>query len=226
MNIVHGQNMADILPENQSLEGRGTLQRRVLLREALVAAAERTVAREGLAGLRARALAQEVGCAVGAIYNAVTDLDELVLLVNARTLTALERELSTADDAEPVTAAPDAAIARLVRMALAYLDFAVFHTQRWRALFDHRLPAGQDVPNWYRDEQRRLFGYVEELLLELQAQESRVRRALLARSLFSAVHGLVVLGLEEKLQALPLPVLREQIRFVVTAIGRGMATEA
>jgi hypothetical protein len=45
---------------------------------------------------------------------------------------------------------------------------------------------------------------------------------LLARSLFSAVHGLVVLGLEEKLQTIPLPVLREQVRFVVTAIGRGM----
>jgi hypothetical protein len=102
------------------------------------------------------------------------------------------------------------------------LDFAAANTQRWRALFDHRLPPGQDVPDWYRKEQQRLFDYVENLLTELQAQESRVRRALLARSLFSAVHGLVTLGLEEKLQPLPLPVLREQIRFVVTAIGRGM----
>jgi hypothetical protein len=48
----------------------------------------------------------------------------------------------------------------------------------------------------------------------------------MATGVFSAVHGLVVLGLEEKLQTLPLPVLREQIRFVVTAIGRGMAAEA
>ena len=78
------------------------------------------------------------------------------------------------------------------------------------------------MPDWYRKEQQRLFDYVEDLLSELQAQESRVRRALLARSLFSAVHGLVVLGLEEKLQTIPLPVLREQVRFVVTAIGRGM----
>jgi len=196
-------------------------QRRAQLRDALVAAAERAIEREGLGGLRARALAEEVGCAVGAIYNAVKDLDDLVLLVNAGTLKALEAELVAADRGTERTGA-DAAIARLVRMALAYLDFAAAHTLRWRALFEHRMPRGRDVPDWYRDQQRRLFGYVEGLLAELQAHESRVRRTLLARSLFSAVHGVVVLGLEEKLQTILLPVLREQLRFVVTAIGRGM----
>jgi AcrR family transcriptional regulator len=200
-------------------------QRRAQLRDALVAAAERTIEREGLRGLRARALAEEVGCAVGAIYNAVKDLDELVLLVNTRTLEALEGELAAADRTAE-RAGPDAAIARLVRMALAYLDFAAAHTLRWRALFEHRMPPAQDVPDWYRDQQRRLFGYVEELLAELQVHESRVRRTLLARSLFSAVHGVVVLGLEEKLQTILLPVLREQLRFVVTAIGRGMTSTA
>src|SRR5262244_428074 len=209
------------LAEDQSLDSGGREQRQTKMRAALVAAAERTIEREGLRGLRARSLAKEVGCAVGAIYNAVEDLDELVLLVNARTLRALEAELAAADRGAE-HAGPDAAIARLVRMALAYLDFAAAHTPRWRALFEHRMPPGQSVPAWYRDQQQRLFGYVEELLAELQAHESRVRRTLLARSLFSAVHGVVVLGLEEKLQTILLPVLREQLRFVVTAIGRGM----
>jgi AcrR family transcriptional regulator len=213
------------LAKNQPLEGGAAAQRRAQLRDALVVAAERTIQREGLRALRARELAEEVGCAVGAIYNAVEDLDELALLVNARTLAVLERALNAAAgaaDKATETKAGDAAVARLVRMALAYLEFAAANTSRWRALFEHRLPPGQDVPDWYRKEQQRLFDYVEDLLSELQAQESRVRRALLARSLFSAVHGLVVLGLEEKLQPIPLPVLREQIRFVVTAIGRGM----
>jgi len=187
-----------------------------------VAAAERTITKQGLGSLRARALAEEVGCAVGAIYNVVEDLDDLVLLVNARTLAALEHDLSAADRAGEPAERPNAAIARLVCMALAYLDFAAAHTPRWRTLFEHRMPAGREVPVWYREQQQRLFAYVEELLLELQTDESRLRRALLARSLFSAVHGLVVLGLEEKLQTIPLPVLREQVRFVVTAIGRGM----
>jgi len=214
--------MAGTVAKNQPAEANTAVERRAQLRDALVVAAERTIEREGLRGLRARALAEEVGCAVGAIYNAVEDLDELILLANARTLAVLEHELSTAVAAGQAEKKADAAVGRLVRMALAYLDFAAANTQRWRALFDHRLPPGQDIPDWYRKEQQRLFDYVEDLLVELQGQESRVRRALLSRSLFSAVHGLVVLGLEEKLQTIPLPVLREQIRFVVTAIGRGM----
>ena len=221
--MVQGVGLAENILINQGDKDNSTEQRWARLREALVTAAERAIAQRGLGTLRARALAQEVGCAVGAIYNVVEDLDDLVLLVNARTLAALERELIAADRADEHPAQDaSAAIARLVRMAIAYLDFAAANTPRWRTLFEHRMPGGREVPAWYREEQQRLFAYVEALLLELQGQESRVRRALLARSLFSAVHGLVVLGLEEKLQTIPLPVLREQVRFVVTAIGRGM----
>ena len=210
---------------NQPLEGTATAERRATLKAALVAAAERAIMREGLGGLRARALAQEVGCAVGAIYNVVKDLDDLVLLVNAKTLAALKSAIGAGDaPAEAKFIGLDAAIARLVQMALAYLDFAATHMPLWRALFDHAMPQGQPVPDWYRNEQQRLFDEVESLLVELQARETRVRRALLARSLFSAVHGLVTIGLESKLQPIPLPVLREQIRFVVTAIGRGMVS--
>src|SRR4051812_5354467 len=218
--------MQQQMMDNQSVAESATNQRRARLRDALVTAAEQAIAQQGLGALRARALAEEVGCAVGAIYNVVEDLDDLVLFVNARTLQALERDLSAADrDGDPADG-PNAAVGRLVRMALAYLDFAATQTPRWRTLFEHRMTTGREVPAWYREQQQRLFAHVEELLLNLQADESRVRRALLARSLFSAVHGLVVVGLEEKLQTIPLPVLREQVRFVVTAIGRGMVAGA
>ena len=200
-----------------------TLRRREQLKAALAEAAERRIETAGLGSLRARALADEVGCAVGAIYNVVKDLDDLVLLVNSRTLAALERELGGAGRTVGSNASgAEDAIDRLVRMALAYLDFAAANTLRWRALFEHRMPKGQDVPDWYRKEQQRLFGYVEEVLRELQMQASPKQRALHARSLFSAVHGLVVLGLEEKLQRIPLPLLRQQMTFVVSTIGRGM----
>src|SRR5438876_1219356 len=100
-----------ILALIQMVEGKTALQRRERLKDSLVAAAEATVARQGLRGLRARALAEEVGCAVGAIYNVVKDLDDLVLLVNSRTLAALERDLAAADRAvdRKAAAGPDAA---------------------------------------------------------------------------------------------------------------------
>jgi AcrR family transcriptional regulator len=113
-------------------------ERRQRLRDALISAAERTIETDGLGGLKARALANEVGCAVGAIYNVVTDLDDLVIAVNSRTLAALERELAAAEQiADTVTQAGP--VDRLVRLGTAYLSFAAAHRVRWRALFEHRL---------------------------------------------------------------------------------------
>jgi hypothetical protein len=37
---------------------------------------------------------------------------------------------------------------------------------------------------------------------------------------------MVILGLEEKLQTLPLESLREQVALIVSTIGRGMLAEA
>jgi AcrR family transcriptional regulator len=201
-------------------ETKAVLRRRKL-RDALVAAAERSIESEGLRGLKARELAQKVGCAVGAIYNVVTDLEELVFAVNARTLASLEAAVRGSSEAE--IASPDDATRQMVQLALAYTDFAAAHGPRWRAIFQHQPPAGRETPEWYIQDQMRLFSYVERPLRLLLPDASVERRALVARSLFSAVHGMVVLGLEEKLQLIPLPVLREQVTFIVTAMAKGLA---
>jgi AcrR family transcriptional regulator len=197
-----------------------TADRRQSLREGLIAAAEQAIAVEGLSGLRARDLARQVGCALGAIYNVFSDLDDLILAVNARTLAALEQDLAAA---RPANDDPEAA---LVALALAYMDFAAAHMPRWRAVFDHRLPRGREVPDWFVSEQGRLFDFVAEPLRALRPGMDPQERALLARSLFSAVHGVVVLGLEEKLQAMRLDVLRRQVVTLVTATARGLRETA
>ena len=194
--------------------------RRRKLRDALIHAAERTIAKEGLRGMKARELAYEVGCAVGAIYNVVADLDELILHANARTLAALEKALTAAATSGR---GPDWAIDQLVKLALAYLEFAASHRRQWQALFDHRIARGESPPDWYQRDLERLFGYIEQPVAGLLPDASPARRALLARSLFSAAHGLVALGLEEKLQFVPLPSLREQVTTIVTALGYGLA---
>ena len=200
-------------------------ERRQRLRDALISAAERTIESHGLSGLKARALAFQVGCAVGAIYNVVTDLDDLIIAVNSRTLAALERDLAAAEQVSEA-AEKTAPVDRLVRLGTAYLTFAIAHRVRWRALFEHRLPAGKSLPGQFLDDQRRLFRYVEEPLGELQPHLSGERRALVARSLFSAVHGVVMLGLEERLQTVPFEILREQVAFIVSTLGRGMLAQA
>src|ERR1700709_632771 len=79
-----------------------TVARREELKAALVVAAEKTIAAEGLPGLKARARAAEVGCATGAIYNVFPDLDSLILTVNSRTLAEIGEKLA----ADPMAKRP------------------------------------------------------------------------------------------------------------------------
>jgi AcrR family transcriptional regulator len=196
------------------------IDRHIALREQLIDAAERTIAEKGLAALKARDLAQEVGCAVGTIYNVFEHLDELVLGVGLRTLAKLEAALGAVPPSGGHHSIEKAAD-DLVRLALAYLEFAATHTVRWRALFEHRMSEARPLPEWFVEQQHRLFAQVERPLAALLPELDRDARRILARTVFSAVHGIVALGLEEKLVSLPLPDLAGQLAATVRAIATG-----
>ncbi len=149
-----------------------TAERRHKLKEALTDAAAHSIGARGLNGLKARELAADVRCAAGAIYNVFADLDDVVLAVNARTLAELEARLTAAVDAPSGSGntSTEQAVAHLIRLAHAYLHFAEAHTKRWRAVFDHRLPDGRELPEDYRDQQQRLFAFIEQPLAGLAAR--------------------------------------------------------
>lgn len=194
-------------------------QRRSRLRERLLDAARKSIAARGLSGLKARDLAAEAGCALGAIYTAFDDLDELVLRVN---LATLERLGAALDDA--LRQAPPAGA--LLALARAYLDFARREEPSWRALFEHRLAGGAPIPDWYNDARNALFGRLEAPLAALLPAQDAATRAGLAHTLFSAVHGVVVLGLEQKIAATPPEALDAQLETLVRLIAAGLAKEA
>jgi AcrR family transcriptional regulator len=194
-------------------------QRRLKLRERLLDAARRSIAARGLAGLKARDLAAEAGCALGAIYTAFDDLDELILRVNVSTLERLGESL----DAALAQAAPAEALLALAR---AYLGFARREEPSWRALFEHRLASGAAVPEWYAETRNRLFSRLETPLAALLPDHDAVSRAALARTLFSAVHGVVVLGLEQKLAETSPEALDLQLDALVRLLATGLDAEA
>ena len=178
---------------------RNTDERRDALRTRLTDIAERQIGTAGLRSLRARDLAAEAGCAVGAIYNAVGDLNELVLAVNARTFARLGQAVSAARAETPH--------AKLVAMAQAYHHFAAENHLLWRALFDIERPEGATAPDWYLAEMGRLFAHIAGPLHSLFPELDQTDHALLTRALFSAVHGIVLLGLDDASAGVP----RDQI---------------
>jgi AcrR family transcriptional regulator len=200
-----------------------TLERREKLREALIMAAERSIAAGGLVGLKTRELARDIGVANGAVYNLVADMDELVLRVGSRTLQRLDAALTNAQ-CEDRANDRASAIETLVRIGIAYCDFAAEHTGLWRALFEHQMAPGKPTPDWAIDEQMALFRHVARPLALLFPNRSASELSVTARSLFSAVHGMVTLGLEQKLIAVPLDALRHEIAIVVRAVLTGLAS--
>ena len=198
-----------------------TLERREKQRQALVLAAEKAVAAKGLAGLKSRELAQKIGVANGAVFNLVADMDELILRVGSRTLARLDAALTAAEGAGSPSPAET-----LVRIAVAYCDFAAENLDLWRALFEHRMAQGKPIPEWAIGEQMDLFRHIYRPLAALFPKNSPTELGVTARSLFSAVHGMVLLGLEQKLIAVPTDALRNEIAIIVRAMIEGLTAKS
>lgn len=190
---------------------RDTEKRRAELRERLIDIAEAQVRNEGSGSLRARALAEEAGCAVGAIYNVFTDMLGLQLAVNGRTFARLGAEVKGAV-AERADAPP---VERLIVIAKGYLAFAVENPNLWRALFDVEMTAESDVPEWYLRDLGQLFAIISGPLAELDPEASPEEIDLRTRTLFSSVHGIVLLGLERRISGVPLPRLEAMIEYLL-----------
>jgi AcrR family transcriptional regulator len=197
-----------------------TLERREKKRSELIGAAERVIAAKGLAGMKSRDLAREIGVANGAVFNLVDDMDELILRVGSRTLERLDAAL-TAAEGDGAASPHDV----LVRIAVAYCDFAASNLELWRALFEHRMLPGKPVPEWAAEEQMNLFRHIYHPLAALFPKRSSAELGVTARSLFSAVHGMVSLGLEQKLIAVPITVLRSEIATIVRAMVAGLSAK-
>lgn len=178
------------------------------------------IATDGLAALQARRVAQEAGCAVGTLYNVFGGLDDLIIAANAQTLDRLGEALSQSDHAT----ADQAIKPRLLALALAYLAFAKNNSSAWRAVFEHQLGAGARVPDWYRERQAALFAIVEQVLGN--AIVDVTLRTSAAKALFSAVHGIVTLSLDQKLGDFDPIEAERQVRFIVAASADGLSSAA
>jgi AcrR family transcriptional regulator len=213
--------------KKESTRGRSmarATERRKELAEELVRVGEKTIRRKGLAGLKARDLAREAGCALGAIYNVFPDLDNLILVINARTLAAFQQHLAKTGLGEGANPPKDieANIDRIVALAAAYVDFAATNQLRWRALFEHRMGGLRRIPKWYIDAQKPLFALVEGPLRALQPDSDAQELALRARNIFAAIHGVVDLGLNQKLTSMPVSILRGQVSEIARALAVGL----
>ena len=189
--------------------------RKAALKAQLLEIAEQRIAEGGLSALRARDLAKEAGCSVGAIYNVYEDLNALIMAVNGRTFRALGQAVGAA----VAESGPMKPQDQLIVMSTAYLGYAAEHTRLWRALFDLEMSADGPVPNWYLKELAAVFGLIAVPLREIYPNKGPEDLDLMVRALFSSVHGIVLLGLEQRISGVPLGQIEKMIAAVLREIG-------
>jgi AcrR family transcriptional regulator len=190
-----------------------TQGRRDALQAKLTDIAERVISERGLTALKARELAREAGCSVGAIYNVFADLDDLVMAVNGRTFQRLGAAV-TASLAGRTLPAQE----RLIVMSHAYLHFAAGNTRSWRALFDLEMSTDTAVPQWYLEELGKLFALIAAPLRQIFPNWPAAQIDLMTRALFSSVHGIVLLGLEKRISGVPTDRIEEMIAVVLSNV--------
>lgn len=180
------------------------------LRARLIDIAEERIKTDGIAGLRARDLAKEAGCAVGAIYNVFGDMNDLIMAVNARTFKRVGAQVSSAVAAQP----PGHPVNSMIAMSHAYLHFARDNTPAWRTLFDLEVSTEEKVPAWYLEELQNVFSLIADPLVRIFPDMSEEDVNLMTRGLFSSVHGIVLLGLEKRISGVPIDKLEHMISLV------------
>ena len=156
-------------------------------------AARAIVETEGLRGLTARKIADRIGYSPGTIYNVFDNLDAVIVHMDAWLLDRLYEELDL-----PGTAGADPEQA-LKALARRYMDFIAAHRNLWEVLFEHRLPEGQELPDWYPPKLDRLLALIEDAIAPLYGAGDDAGRARAVRVLWSGVHGIATLAGSGKL---------------------------
>lgn len=165
--------------------GRRSDHSRAQLEELILAEAHGLMAEGGYARFSAREVAKRIGYSIGTIYNVFGSLDALLLAINSRTFVLWAQWLRDKLDHAGTGAGED----RIAALVAGYFDFAARNPNLWMAIYDHRLPAGAEIPDSYRRQRAGLTGIVEAEIARVLPAATRDRAPALARSLVALVHG-------------------------------------
>jgi AcrR family transcriptional regulator len=165
------------------------------LRRALLTEALRTIQRDGVDQLTLRGVGAKLGVSRTALYRHFSDKQALLAAVGREGFRMLRLALTSAH------AAQGGGRAGFEAMGLAYVRFAVDHPSHYRVMFGRFLEScSKDAE--FIEEATAAFQVLVDSLVE-QQQLGLVRRddpQLLARFIWSAVHGIAMLVIDGQMR--------------------------
>jgi AcrR family transcriptional regulator len=177
------------------------------IKEMVLNAAESIVVEGGGAALTMRKIAMEIGYTVGSIYMVFDNMSDLILHINARTLDGIAAELEQAPDCDTEQ--------WLDQVAKLYLRYATINFNRWSLIFEHNLPKGAKVPEWYQVKIERVFRKFETQFAKLASGRTDAENKQAARALWGGIHGISMLALSGKLDIVGVEDVEKSLELLV-----------
>jgi AcrR family transcriptional regulator len=159
--------------------------------QALLAAAEAVLAREGLGGVTVRAVAAEAGVAPMGVYNRFGSKDGLIAALVMRSFDLLREAVADRGEIDPVE--------RLRAAGRRYREFALSHPQHYAVIFLNRPGVvGHDDPEVEQHARAAFEALVAHVVYGMTQGTVRPGDPVdLAQQIWSSVHGAVALELGE-----------------------------
>lgn len=191
-------------------------------RTRLLAAAEGLFARDGVAGVSMRRIADAMGCSATTPYRYFADKEEILASVRAA---AFNRFAATIEEA---FSRRGSIIERSAAVGRAYWDFAMREPDAYRLMFDLAQPDDDRYPDLVKAGARAracMTAHIRELVREGWIQGDP---ELLGHVIWSATHGIVVLKLAGRLKQGPAAedILRESMRLLINGARAGLPPRA
>ncbi|ELI0375111.1 TetR/AcrR family transcriptional regulator [Vibrio cholerae] len=141
--------------------------------------------------LSLRKVATMIGYVPSTLVNVFGNYNLLLLHVVAQTLDELAQE---AQQAVKSTTYPKDA---LYQLAYCYHDFAKKNPYRWQLIFEHNM-NGEMLPEWQAQRINNMTSMLEDLLKVIAPLRSEQEVLQASRVLWSGVHGITILSVDDK----------------------------
>ncbi|MGX9417441.1 TetR/AcrR family transcriptional regulator [Vibrio sp. RC27] len=141
--------------------------------------------------LSLRKLASMIGYVPSTLVNVFGSYNLLLLHAVAQTLDELSAEAQ--GQVKNCTDPREA----LLKLAHCYHNFALAHPYRWQLIFEHNM-NGEALPEWQSERIDNMTGMLEDLLATLAPQRSHDEVLRASRVLWSGVHGITLLSVDDK----------------------------
>lgn len=141
--------------------------------------------------LSLRKIANMIGYVPSTLVNVFGNYNLLLLHVVAQTLDELSEE------AKNVVGSSGDHKTALYQLAYCYHDFVQKHPHRWQLIFEHNM-NGEALPEWQSQRIDSMTGMLENLLRMLAPERSEDEVLKASRVLWSGVHGITLLSVDDK----------------------------